>query len=91
MLIKELQTVTVNLDRTPGMRFNQFGKVDLQLLRAQPVRTAIVVLRYSTHRAGVDVNGAVTQASKLQSTHMALVQRVESNLFIALHDKLLCR
>jgi hypothetical protein len=60
VLIKELQTVAVNLDRTPGVRFNQLGKVVFQLLGGQPVGTAIAVLRYTTHPAAVGIDGFVT-------------------------------
>ncbi len=79
MLRKELQPVAIYFDGTPGMRFNQFGKVSFQLLSGELVGTAVIALCNPANRACVDINGFVTQALKLQCPEVATVQCVESD------------
>ena len=90
MLVEELQTVTVDLNGTPRMRFNQIGKVVLQLLGGESIGTAIVVLRNPAYCAGVDIYGAVAHPLKLQCPEVTLVELVESGLLAGFHHNLLC-
>jgi hypothetical protein len=65
VFVKELQTVTVDLDDTPGARLNQFGKVGLQLLGGKLIGTVVIALCNPVNRACIDINGFNIQALKL--------------------------
>ncbi len=57
MLPEELEPITVNLDGTPGMGVNQFGKVFFALFQGQLIGAAIKIFTDSTYSPRVGVNG----------------------------------
>jgi hypothetical protein len=64
MLPEELQTITVNLDGTPGMGLNQLGKVFFSLFQSQLIRAAIKIFTDSTYSPRVGFNGFLTFSLK---------------------------
>ena len=44
ILPEELQTITINLDRAPGMEFDQLREIDFQSLCRELIRAALEVL-----------------------------------------------
>jgi hypothetical protein len=66
MLPEELQTITVNLDGTPGMGLNQLGKIFFSLLQGQLIWTAIKMFTDSTHSPRVGINGFLTLTLKFE-------------------------
>ena len=77
---EKLQAITIDLDGAPGMGLDQASEVDLQLLGGESIGTAVVVVCNTAHGTRVDIDGALTQALKLQGSEVALVQSVESVL-----------
>jgi hypothetical protein len=89
MLVEKLQAVTIYLDRTPGMRIDQVGKVNGQLIGVQVIRATIKLTGNPAHGSGIHIDGFIAQALELQGPEVVLVQVVESVLFGCFHDKLL--
>jgi hypothetical protein len=66
MLPEELQAITVNLDGTPGMGLNQFGKIVFSLLQGQLIGAAIKMFTDSTDSPRVGINGLLTFTLKFE-------------------------
>ena len=77
MAIEELQTTAVQLDRAPGVGFEQIGEVRAQLLGAQIVWTAVEILGGTSDCTRVRVLCGLGLSLKLQGTLHALVQGVK--------------
>jgi hypothetical protein len=56
MLPEELQSVSIDFDRTPGMTLNQFGKIDFKLFQGQLIGTATKMFTDATDCPGIGVN-----------------------------------
>ncbi len=85
MFPEKLQTIAVNLDRTPGMGLHQFGKVELSLFQAQLIGAAIKVLTDPTHSPSVCIDGLFTFALQLEQTKMTLIKLIKSIHFSFIH------
>ena len=73
MRIEELQSVQIELDRTPRVRSHQFGKVIGQLLLGSTVNLVIEALADAADRAGVGINGLGLHPLEIQVLEMRLV------------------
>ena len=66
MLPEKLQTITVNLDGTPGMGLNQLGKVFFSLLQGQLIGAAIKMFTDPTHSPRIGINGLLAFTLKFE-------------------------
>jgi hypothetical protein len=71
------------------MGIHQLAKVNLQLIRAQPIRAAIEMTGNPSNSTRINVDGLTAFALQLQHSQMAEVQIVKAGLFRCIHDKLL--
>jgi hypothetical protein len=78
---EELQAIPVCLDSTPGRGINQPAEVNFQLIRGQPVRTAIEMFRNISNRTRINFDGIVTLPLQFQHSQVALVQFIKTDLF----------
>jgi hypothetical protein len=86
MAIEELQTTAIQLDRAPGVGFEQIGEVLAQLLCAQMVRTAVEVSGAASYGARVRVLCGLGLSLELQCALHALEKGGKAGLFYGVHE-----
>ena len=86
MLPEEPKAETIDLDRTPGKRFQEFGEIGLKVLRSQIGGTPAKVIGQAPDRPAVQVDGGRPLSLKLQCPEMVLVERFKLPLLFGIHE-----
>jgi hypothetical protein len=68
MLPEELKTIAIDFNRAPGMRIDQFGKVDLKLLRGELIRATLVIRSDPPHSTGIGIDSALAETAQFESS-----------------------
>ena len=89
MLPEKLQAIAVSLDGTPGVGIDQLGEIHLELLHAEPVRTAAVVSGDAPYGSRVDIDSALAKALQFEGPEVALIEAIEALLLGRFHGRLL--
>src|SRR5450759_3276517 len=85
MLPEKLQTITINLDGTPGMGLNQLGKVFFSLFQGQLIGAAIKMLTDPPHSPRIGINGLLAFTLKFEQTQVMLIKFIKSIRFSLVH------
>jgi len=74
MLVEELKTAAIQLNGTPGMGFNQAGKVIFEVIDGKSIRTTVKMAGNSPNGPGISINRGFAFTLSLECAKMFLVQ-----------------